>query len=54
MIEGEYPDSLKLLLRESSSIHISRGRPPGSQDPKDASRNGYRLFDLDRNIFIDQ
>lgn len=53
MIEGEYPDSLKLLLRGKLEAYISpAGRPPGSQDPKDASRNGYRLFDLDRNIFI--
>jgi hypothetical protein len=53
MIEGERPDSLKLLLQGKLEAYISpTGRPPGLPDPKDTARSGYRLFDLDQNIFI--
>jgi len=53
MLEGETPDSLKLLLQGKIEAYISpAGMQQRSSDPDDAVRAGYRLFDLDRNIFI--
>lgn len=53
MIEGEKPDSLKLLLQGRVEVYISPAcTQPGPSDPDGTARSGYRLFDLERDIFV--
>jgi len=53
IIEGEKPDSLKLLLQGKLEAYISpMCGQQGSPDPESPARAGYKLFDVDQNIFI--
>jgi hypothetical protein len=53
MIEGEDPGSLHLLLGGRLEAYIStQCGQPGSRDPDNICRTGYRLFDLEGNIFL--
>ena len=51
--EGEKPDSLKLLMQGKLSAYVSPlcGQQ-GSPGPEGSAHAGYKLFDVDQNIFI--
>lgn len=53
MTEGESPDALILLLQGKLEAYISSaGSQPAPADSDNTVRIGYKLFDLDENIFI--